>query len=1384
MAPNSTNSALQPLAGILRDVLSIAALPVTFGEIKSILLLVGTAQFEEFTRLDDQQLQGLLDQLVAVGDAVAAGDGRYRATRTGWDAVRPLAANPAYANLPQVISRAMPVIGVYGDIYAENLQRDIKNAFWWADNALLQQSLSILGNHYREETESEPFFEFLFEMPQEWLLAQPERPFYICVQRMLPMYARDLMDGRPLLSQAFKMAENAGNKAICSMVDYAILINDWQKVQPLLNRLPAGSAARVTRVAWCRFIQGQDDVAASLYLDALTNLRRDERDHNTFFRTIGGLFMPMTELRLNEENSLAMALSHTECAKQIPTDFTQVYAVLDAVARNRSNVGLPPDRAVWSASSPLSDLFCCIAQFWLTGQLSPAQRLLLDRASSRAHENGYTWLAEECDELCSRLTDTTPSGAHRWHDAKNSRMPFMLDCVMNQNSWVERMTRIEQSLAQMPACDRRRLSWAVNIENGEQPLITVKPIEQHYTRDHWSKGRKYTAYRTQSWGEIGPGAQDTIHGFELSAQDKFACFMLRQCEEFCAAHPEGRRQAWAQVLLCLADHPRLFLDGAESHPIKCCSATPRVVVSRVGENYRYGLYPKSMPGDGAVAIMENADRLCVYEFDAATRQLRELFGDDFQVPAESGQENIDIINRLAKRCQIIAETELPLAEPHSAPADATPCVRLVPSTRGLRVEVLVCPFGATGSYYHPGEGPVEILLQSGNGLQRLTRNLPQELDNANGIVEKCPLLVSVVPAEPWGWLLNANAAYEFSLQLRQISSLCRIQWPEDQKYVCRRTLTLSNVSLRTNSYQDWFGVSGEVRLEDSDATISLQELIQSAIVEHKRFIALNDGQIVALSDTLRKNLEDLHRLGDLVGGERGHLRISPFLMSFAGDALGRFGDSQLNEGCEEWLRTYNAAMQAPHQIPATLNASLRAYQEEGFLWVARLDQIHAGACLADDMGLGKTVQAISMILSCIDEGPGLIVAPTSVCPNWQAELARFAPSLECEIFGPGDRAMAFKRMKAGRVMITSYGLLQSEQNAFRNMHWRIAVLDEAQAIKNSHAKRSRAALSINADFRLVTTGTPVENNLNELWSIFNFIIPGLLGSRDSFQHKYAAPIETDSDEASRKNVAGQLRTLISPFLLRRRKEQVLTELPPKEDIDYYIDLSDAERAFYDNLRRSIAADLEREGDSEIQRNERVLCGITMLREAVDHPSMVEGAGGEGLPSSKLEAFLELLKGVLSNDHKVLVFSQFTKFLDIVCRSLDDNGIKYGYLDGSMSQSERRRAVEEFQNGDVPVFVSSLKAGCLGLNLTQADYVIHLDSWWNPAVENQASDRAYRLGQKRPVTIYHLRVRDTIDEKIRQLHGHKQNLADQMLENSDDLSTKASMEEIRRILCED
>ena len=338
-------------------------------------------------------------------------------------------------------------------------------------------------------------------------------------------------------------------------------------------------------------------------------------------------------------------------------------------------------------------------------------------------------------------------------------------------------------------------------------------------------------------------------------------------------------------------------------------------------------------------------------------------------------------------------------------------------------------------------------------------------------------------------------------------------------------------------------------------------------------------------------------------------------------------------------------------------------------------------------------------------------------------------------------------------------------------------MDEAQAIKNHQTKRAQAAMALQGDFRMMCSGTPLENHLGELWSLFRFINPGLLGSLEDFNERYAGPIERQQDN----EVRHRLRKLIRPFILRRTKSQVLSELPSRTEILRQVVLSPEEAALYEALRRTA---LERLADTEApagQRHIQILAEIMKLRRACCNPQLV--APELGLSSSKLAAFEELLDELLANKHKALVFSQFVDHLSLIRKSLDARGVHYQYLDGATPMQERQVRVNAFQAGEGDVFLISLKAGGTGLNLTAADYVIHMDPWWNPAVEDQASDRAHRIGQTRPVTIYRLVAKQTIEEKIVDLHKHKRALADSLLEGSD-LAARMSTEDMLQLLQEE
>jgi SNF2 family DNA or RNA helicase len=438
------------------------------------------------------------------------------------------------------------------------------------------------------------------------------------------------------------------------------------------------------------------------------------------------------------------------------------------------------------------------------------------------------------------------------------------------------------------------------------------------------------------------------------------------------------------------------------------------------------------------------------------------------------------------------------------------------------------------------------------------------------------------------------------------------------------------------------------------------------------------------------------------------------------------------------------------------------------------------------MGLGKTLQALAVILTRATQGPTLIVAPTSVGMNWMAEAEKFAPTLNPIQFGSGEsaterqsqRQKLLDTLQPFDMLVCTYGLLQQEDVAemLAKVHWQTIVLDEAQAIKNFATKRSKAAMALQSEFKILTTGTPIENHLGELWNLFRFINPGLLGSLDAFNLNFAHPIERYQDQQARS----KLKKLIQPFLLRRTKNQVLQELPDRTEITLHVELSQAEMAFYEALRRDAIAKLADNSAEAGAKHLQVLAEIMKLRRSCCNAQLVKSDAQ--LPSAKLQLFGEVVGELLENRHKALVFSQFVDHLHLIRDYLDSQNISYQYLDGSTPAKDRKKRVDAFQAGTGDIFLISLKAGGTGLNLTAADYVIHMDPWWNPAVEDQASDRAHRIGQKRPVTIYRLVAKDTIEEKIVELHQHKRDLADSLLEGTD-MSGKVSTDDLLRLIQE-
>ena len=584
-----------------------------------------------------------------------------------------------------------------------------------------------------------------------------------------------------------------------------------------------------------------------------------------------------------------------------------------------------------------------------------------------------------------------------------------------------------------------------------------------------------------------------------------------------------------------------------------------------------------------------------------------------------------------------------------------------------------------------------------------------------------------------------------------------VEWPEGHKLNVRSYHTVSSwsASLKKNE-NGWFEMEGSVEI-DEKTRLSMSQLLDLIRQSRRRYIRLSDSDFLAISEKLRRQLSSLELIA---AHSHGRLQISPFSAALL-DASVIDGDLHLEvdpELKEIRQRILDSSEYRP-PVPDGLTATLREYQKEGFQWIARLNSWGAGALLADDMGLGKTVQTIAYLLLKAQEGPALVVAPASVAPNWKTEIEKFAPSLNVEVLNfAANRSTCIAGAKAGDVIITTYGLLLSVKEEITKKEWTVAVLDEAHVIKNRGAKTSGVAMQIKTKHRVMLTGTPVQNHLGELWNLFQFVNPGLLGSYDDFNHRFIVPIEIGGDKERQKD----LDRLVHPFMLRRTKEKVLAELPEKTEIYQTVELSKEEMAVYETIREKAEQMLEAEGTDKVSMN--TLAEITRLRQAACSAQLIEKRW-KG-KTSKIEALVEALEPIVESGDSVLVFSQFTSFLHFVRKALDKEKIPYLYIDGSVSVKERQALVERFQNGECPIFVISLKAGGLGLNLTRANYVFHLDPWWNPAIEQQATDRAHRIGQHNAVTVYHFLSAGTIEEKIKRLHERKRDLAENVLDGTD------------------
>lgn len=1184
----------------------------------------------------------------------------------------------------------------------------------------------------------------------------------------------DVTDKYELLELFFGVDQHANTDIVHTLIEQRLVRGNFKDLERWLA--DDRSAQGLTLLATLRFLQNRNDEAIEYFHVALKSLKKETGKRNICIDGLYGYFFNLALLKSQRLSNLTLLKQQARMTAKQGWQSEGLcllnLILLDSVEIYQGKATIENSTYLYKTNKLAHErLFHALLLYWIgegdlmTGDVKNSVFLSeLATYCQQAQQLGYAWFAAVSSSLLQRLeykNEKCELIAQRYIQS-----PFneIIDLLPQVSRWERALDALNQ-LTKEPVVSVQkelRMIWSLSMDNN---VITLTPKEQSLGKNgRWNKGRSIALKRLY---------HDITEFDYLTEQDRNICSYIEIIKEsnYYGYSSKEFYDLSSKAIIAAIGSSNVYWLNQETFdiPVDISLAQPQLLVKEQDDSLHISLIP--MLTTQQVIVQRTASNgLIVYVINEAHRQVADILGKSgLTVPIAARQQVLDSIASIAS--MLTVQSDIGGSSSHSlcVDVDSRLHIHLQPVGQGIQIEIFVQPFASGGPLYKPGAGGVTVLAEIEGKQLQTTRDFTLENHYLQRALNEC---VELYPNKESKWLLDdAEVALEVLLHLQQFDDFAVLEWPKGKKIQLSRETGLSQVQFSVRKENDWFSVEGNIQV-DSDQVLDMQCLMELLHTSTGRFLKLEDGQIIALTQELRQRLDDLTGLGEV---QKDSVRFHPL----ASLALDEITNGMAIVGSRPWqdqLSKLNEMGELNPQLPSTLQGELRDYQREGFQWMMRLAYWGAGACLADDMGLGKTVQALALILARAHQGPTLILAPTSVCINWLEEARRFAPTLNTYQFGMGDRQDMLDKAGPFDLIVCSYGLLQTEADRLEQKQWYTLVADEAQAIKNALTKRSKAALALKADFKLITTGTPIENHLGELWNLFNFINPGLLGSLKKFNERYAQAIENDKNHDTQQ----RLKKLLRPFILRRLKNDVLTELPSRTEVTLHIELGPEERALYEALRRNAMQVMGRNTSQPAHNQLKILAEIMKLRRACCHPRLV--MEGSTLSSSKLQAFEELVDELLDNRHKALVFSQFVGHLMIIRELLDKKGINYHYLDGSTPVVQRKKAVNLFQAGDGDLFLISLKAGGTGLNLTAADYVIHMDPWWNPAVEDQASDRAHRMGQKRPVTIYRLVAKDTIEDKIVDLHIHKRDLANSLLEGGE-VSGKMSVEDMLALIRE-
>jgi len=1189
---------------------------------------------------------------------------------------------------------------------------------------------------------------------------------YICCSKLLTAFS---VESKPTDYKAiysfYKTEEFSSLKnpyLLYLMVQIDVCSGDFKGANKKMSLIKDQSSPYyLSSLATQLFFKTDYESASAIYKKALLGFKKLHRKRQWFMHDIHGVFYIL--IMLYKENKVTDAIKYIDIVKKqsLSLGFSNriIYQLIDCLAQLQKG---DKDTAV--------ELFDYISQKNACHFYKSFYELIkyaLDPEKLNKSIESINGLQGDA------LKDTSLLAVHIYEELQQkgdqkrttdhllSTPLRFLDIIEVKEAWEYQLSDLEsvflgkENLINTAEIDQsKRLTWLLNPDK-----LSVNVIEQSLGKTGWSKGRSVSLKRLYS---------DQKDFTYLTHQDKQALNGLRKKSDGWYSSNYVYTFSPKGTITNLIAHPNVYHADNPSLRLDLVEVDPEIYIEEKDNQYQINL-SHTTSSKGFTLEQESINRYRVIIFNTEYQNLNKIIPHNgLTLPAKAKSRVLEIIQNAKRELKVhsgIADVDIPEVE-----VNITPLVQLLPIGDDVQLTIWIKPFGDQGPYCKAGHGKKDIITSIfENDIEirkKAKRSFAKEKHSVNQLLSNCPSIDSYHVDNNIYLIDQLEDVLEVlsGLEVLKADNKINIEWPQGEKYKIRKTASSSSMSLKIKSEHNWFEFEGGIDISD-DQVLEMQVLLEGLADNPTRFIALNNGEFLELTTSFRKQLGILGAIAD--GNKIYNLGASALVtIAEQVDAL------TVDTGWEDHLKQIKKMGKHLPKIPSTLQANLRDYQEEGYRYLSTLAHWGIGACLADDMGLGKTIQSIALVLEHANKGATLIVAPTSVCFNWVEEIKKFAPTLNVYSMYDIDRKNGLSEIKKMDVLICSYGLLHHNEEMLSKKTWETIIIDEAQAIKNPNTKRWKAAMKLKGKVRVALTGTPIENHLGELWSISNFINPGMLGSQKYFQKNYATPIEGDQNADKMQ----ALKSLMNPYILRRLKSEVLSELPPKTEQTIYIEPTDEETAFYEALRQNA---MEKLASSDKSNNRiTILAEISKLRQACCDSSLANS--DVSISNSKLKYFRETLSNIIENGHKVLVFSQYVRFLNIIQEALKEDKIHYQYIDGSTPQAQRKKNVEAFQDGDGDVFLLSLKAGGSGLNLTAADYVIHLDPWWNPAVEDQASDRAHRIGQERPVTIYRLIMKNTIEEKIISLHKDKRNLATDLLDGQN-MSGKLSDDDLINLI---